>query len=67
VAATAKAFDRFKARFHKTYSNQLIDIDPQKYVHDQEVLKLYEAINLDDPDSDGEMGSRSPSRKEMSM
>jgi condensin complex subunit 3 len=38
-------------------------MNPRKYVHDDEVIKIYEAINVDAPDSDGEMGSWSPLRK----
>ncbi|KAF5357042.1 hypothetical protein D9756_006730 [Leucocoprinus leucothites] len=66
VATTTKTFDRFKARFSKIYSKQLSDINPHKYIHDEEVLKIYEAINVDAPDSDGEIGSWSPLRKEVS-
>lgn len=66
MAATTKLFERFKTRFNKLYSKRLEEIDPRKYVHDDEVLRLYEAINTDAPESDGEMGSWSPLRKEMS-
>lgn len=66
MATTTKAFERFKTRFAKIYSKQLAEINPRKYVHEDEVRKLYEAINIDSPDSDGEIGSWSPLRKEVS-
>ncbi|XP_006463480.1 hypothetical protein AGABI2DRAFT_208301 [Agaricus bisporus var. bisporus H97] len=65
VSATTKLFERFKIRFKKLYLKQLEEINPGRYVHDDEVLNLYEAINTEVPESDGEMGSWSPLRKEM--
>lgn len=56
-AATTKAFDRFRTRFNKIYSKQLTDINPLSYVHDDKVLQIYQAINIDVPESDGEMSS----------
>ncbi|KXN87766.1 Condensin complex subunit 3 [Leucoagaricus sp. SymC.cos] len=66
VAATTKALDRFTARFHKIYSKQLSDVNPRKYAHDDDVLEIYELVNVDAPDSDREMESWSPLRKEAS-
>jgi condensin complex subunit 3 len=65
VAATTKLFERFKIRFNKLYSERLEEIDGIKYVHDDEVLQVYQFINVDVPESDGEVGSWSPLRKEL--
>ena len=45
-----KALDKFQARFKKTYSKRLPDINRGAYL-DEEMLKLYEYVEVDPPEA----------------
>ncbi|KAL1732156.1 nuclear condensing complex subunit [Schizophyllum commune] len=45
-----KALDKFQARFKKTYSKRLPDINRSTYL-DEEMLKLYEYVEVDPPEA----------------